>query len=280
MGKLGDCIALSVYQGNDGYSDLTTLGIPEFMDTASNFIMHDQTCITYYMGDCQEVPPVQKKMIKDLGFKFRGKNNWPFFLSMKKRYYPYPINSDEAIILTKVMKQLLVTIKEYYQLIDDEHLLYTYFKDNLWHTTSIDVPNPEPKYNPICITDMNLLHDLSNRPQTDQKLIIDLVYLNQPIDEDNLKRPLNALIFIVLDLESQMIISTHMFKAKDDEIDITLGFIINFILQNERPRQIFIRNPLVWSAYQDICEQCDIELSITDLDMVDYIVDDMTKMMR
>ena len=58
--------------------------------------MHDQTCLVFYLGDRVEVPKQQKEIIKELGLRYRGNGNWPYFLSYKKRFIPNHINDIQA----------------------------------------------------------------------------------------------------------------------------------------------------------------------------------------
>ena len=64
---------------------------PSIYDT-----MMDQSCITWYAGDRDEVPEAQKKVIRELGLKFRGKGQWQYFLSFEKGYTPFTLDAREA----------------------------------------------------------------------------------------------------------------------------------------------------------------------------------------
>lgn len=95
------------------------------------------------------------------------------------------------------------------------------------------------------------------------------------ITENDFDRPINPLMFIVLDEETQMIMATHFLSPDDDEIGLVLSFLIEYILKEGKPDCLFIRNPAVWAAIVDVCKECDIELITTPLQMIDYIISDM-----
>lgn len=60
MGSLGECIGLSIYQGDAGLADLISIS-REYDDIdLSTYMMFDQNCITLYMGNRDEVPKHQK----------------------------------------------------------------------------------------------------------------------------------------------------------------------------------------------------------------------------
>ena len=145
MGKMGDCIGLSIYQGNDGLKDLESLLIEQVDSSVTNYIMHDQTCLVFYLGDRVEVPKQQKEIIKELGLKYRGNGNWPYFLSYKKRFIPDHINDSQAQILVQVMQQLLEITdlydkKEIDVKFDKDEMINAYQKDNQWYYEPIIIP--------------------------------------------------------------------------------------------------------------------------------------------
>ena len=62
MGKLGDCIGVSIYEGEEGYADLCSIA-HEYPDQAiTQYMMFEQNCLTFYMGDREEVPKGQKEI--------------------------------------------------------------------------------------------------------------------------------------------------------------------------------------------------------------------------
>lgn len=59
MGQLGDCIGFSIYEGEQGYRDLNSISLEYEEDRVIQYMMFDQTCLTFYMGDREEVPSSQ-----------------------------------------------------------------------------------------------------------------------------------------------------------------------------------------------------------------------------
>ena len=111
MGSLGECIGLSIYQGDAGLADLISIS-REYDDIdLSTYMMFDQNCITLYMGNRDEVPKHQKNIIKQLGLRYRGNGNWPYFLSFKKGFMPFDIDDNQAALLIKVMEKLLEIVQ-------------------------------------------------------------------------------------------------------------------------------------------------------------------------
>lgn len=281
MGQANNCIGLSMYFGDEGYRDLSSLSIEPIDDTVMKYLMYDQTCLTFYMGDREEVPSQQKKIIKELGLKFRGRGNWPYFISYKKRFFPYHIDDDQAQLITKVMKKLIDIVKAYInQEIDvrfeEDEIINAFQDNNQWTYEPLCLPEQINKFTPVEIEDEKILQQITLAPSNHHGLIVDLVYLNMSSYDNNHSRPINPLLFIVLDEESQMVIGGHMLDPEDDEIGFVLSFLADYILQEGKPDRIFVRNPAVWSAMIDICEESNIELIITPLQMIDFMIEDMS----
>ena len=77
-----------------------------------DYVMFEQTSLCCYWGDREEVPPVQKKKITALGLKYRGRGQWPYFESYKRRYIPYTPDEREVQVLIQAGRQILVLVEE------------------------------------------------------------------------------------------------------------------------------------------------------------------------
>lgn len=280
MGHAGNCIGLSIYFGDEGYADLSSISMDPIDSTVTKYLMYDQTSLTFYMGDREEVPTPQKRIIKELNLKFRGRGNWPYFISYKKRYFPKHINDEQVLVITKVMKKLIEIVKVYNNnkidvKFSEDEIIGAYQKNNQWSYEALCLPEQIDKFASVELEDENIIDQMNSAPKNYRGLIIDLVFLNISISDKNFSRPINSLMFIVIDEESQMIIATHLLEPEEDEISLVLSFLIDYILKEGKPDRIFIRNPAIWSAIINICENCDLELIVTPLQMVDLIIEDI-----
>ncbi|WP_434690853.1 DUF7309 domain-containing protein [Hungatella sp. SB206] len=100
MGRLGSCYGVSMYEGMDGLADFDMVAKADGKDGPSIYdTMMDQSCITWYAGDRDEVPEAQKKVIKELELKFRGKGQPPC-----EREYP-EIELEDQELRQKLKEQ-------------------------------------------------------------------------------------------------------------------------------------------------------------------------------
>lgn len=86
LGKGGDCYCISVYEGYDAFNSFLMLTMQERMNLSVECAMFNQHNFTCYWGNREELSAKQRKIIKTLGYKYRGKNNWLYFMSYEPGY--------------------------------------------------------------------------------------------------------------------------------------------------------------------------------------------------
>lgn len=275
MGKLGDCIGVSIYEGEEGYADLCSIA-HEYPDQAiTQYMMFEQNCLTFYMGDREEVPKGQKEIIKKLGLKYRGKGHWPYFLSFVPRFYPYEINDQQASVIVQVFKHLIPLMKAYMNHevavdFDNGEILFAHDHHG-WKYEAIQRPEEQEKFYVVDLEDQQYLNYLKELPQTQNQYIIDLAYLSGGLVDEAYDRPVSSLVLLALDVDSQQIIKVSMPRPEDDEIIECISMFCELMQDYGKPKDIFIRNPRVFSSIISICEECQVEVHVTSLPMMDDI---------
>ena len=76
--------------------------------------MYLQNNLTCYWGNREELSVKQRNIIKELGYTYRGKNNWLYFMSFKKGYMPYNLDAEEVAKMTSYLSSLHFALKEYF----------------------------------------------------------------------------------------------------------------------------------------------------------------------
>ncbi len=275
MGKLGDCIGVSIYEGEEGYADLCSIA-HEYPDQAiTQYMMFEQNCLTFYMGDREEVPKGQKEIIKKLGLKYRGKGHWPYFLSFVPRFYPYEINDQQASVIVQVFKHLIPLMKAYMNHevavdFDNGEILFAHDHHG-WKYEAIQRPEEQEKFYVVDLEDQQYLNYLKELPQTQNQYIIDLAYLSGGLVDEAYDRPVSSLVLLALDVDSQQIIKVSMPRPEDDEIIECISMFCELMQDYGKPKDIYIRNPRVFSSIISICEECQVEVHVTSLPMMDDI---------
>ncbi|OGO93620.1 MAG: hypothetical protein A2Y17_00745 [Clostridiales bacterium GWF2_38_85] len=78
MRRNGECYGIGVYPGYE-----SIMGFYSLLNASENeplsYTMNLQNCLMCYFGDRDELAPEEREIIKGLGLKFRGQNNWIYF---------------------------------------------------------------------------------------------------------------------------------------------------------------------------------------------------------
>ncbi len=111
MGCGGNCYGISVYEGLEGLRDFDMIASTEETGIPPDYAMLEQSSLACYFGDREEVPPDQKKIIKELGYKFRGRGEWPFYQSCMPRFVPCTPDAREVEVLTETFQNLFMAVR-------------------------------------------------------------------------------------------------------------------------------------------------------------------------
>lgn len=282
MGKNKDCIALSLYYGCHGYEDFCSVSTYTHDHTTTKYIMFEQECLTFYLGDRDEVPKEQLMMMRKIGKSYRN-HYYPYFLSFLPRYYPWGINDEQATFFHKTLKILNQIV---FQIINDsidiqfdhDEMIYAHFDHNQWIYEPMALPPFEDKFSPILLED-DIVDEIKQKSKTLDEYVIDLIYFNTFIEDDEYDRPANALLFIVFDYKKDKVIYMDLLHPEIDEIQYLLNYFINHIADNGIPHTLYIRNPNIFSTLFHLCKECQCEIKQCDFSFIDEIAEEIMEHM-
>ncbi len=285
MGSQGLCCGVSVYVGEEGVASYVRLSQSGEYAVP---MLYDHTCLTLFFGDNKEVPKEQKVIIKELGLKFRGNGNWPYVMSFKRRYIPSTPSQEELKILVEMLQNLFMVAAGFADGRLDPNgwdgksaILRHYSpKNDLWLMGWIPWEKPKPNYPKLQLTDELLLHRLKNAPGNGKELVADLLYLDQHIVDEVDDREVAALVFIMLDTQSEMIVCADLVPPQiDEQVAVVTGFR-NYVEEHGRMHRIRVRNPYVFAALKETCKKCKVQLQLDDLPEMDKIAEDLSGFME
>lgn len=287
MGKGGECYGVGAYVGLNGLRDFDMIARSSELGVAPQYAMLEQTSLVCYLGDREEVPPEQKKVIKELGLKFRGKGKWIYFVSYKRRYAPYIPDQEETRILTesfRALKKAAAALKEDKIKVEPEKGLFLWQElqpdTGQWKLDTAPLPDVRKEFSFLEVKDQLLKKRLKNKAKVNAEIILDLVYLNTMIKDKKYDRPANPLVFLAIDAHNGSIISMNLLEPQDKEEEVVLSFVVNFIQEYGRMSVIIARNPVVFGALEDICSYCQIQMAEDELEFMDELLEDMKNHMR
>lgn len=267
MGRGGECYGIGAYIGIESIHNFFV--VANSPDVPSHQLIRYQNNIMCNFGNRDELTNKERNIIKELGLKFRGKNNWIYFRVFEKGYAPYMPNRSEVLELTDILKNLYMALGALHKgvKVDFEggHTLMRRFDEerNLWINYEMPVFIPEVQYNIPVLQDEILIKRLKKQPQDSAILELDIAYLNSAIKERGYDKPLIPRLCVLADVRSGMLLEQIMMTPDDDEVEVIFGIIINYIMQRGKPKQIIVRDEYISSILTDLCKQVGVEMVIS-----------------
>ena len=262
LGRNGECFGLSVYEGLEGLNDFMLMTLQEKMNLAPTYVMYSQNSLTCYWGNREELSKEQRNIIKELGYSYRGKNQWLYFMSYAEGYYPYNLDREEVIRMTRYMTLLEEALIAYYKFSENEKVpfeeekLFAYSIDSTGakHWGIEEVPFTSYQYLNLIIEDEELLEELNQVNKTNIILEADTSYLGVCVNDPQYIRPANPALCLIADSIQECIIKADMVQPEEDAFVALAENVIGFILTYGAPKEIRVSNILVEAVLEQICQ--------------------------
>ena len=287
LGKGGSCYGITIYEGYEGLNDFLMLTLQESMNLSTEYAMFSQNNLTCYWGNREELSDKQRKIIKDLGYKYRGENQWLYFMSFAEGYYPCNLDRDEVLRMTHYMELLADTLEAYQgytvdSIVDFEAgYLFSYSVNIDAGTRSCGaepVPFTSYQFGNLILTDNELVDEMKKVPKTLKILEADIVYLGASVNDKKYIRPANPRLCMICDVLSETILKADMTEPDQDINVIMAENIVGFILKYGAPKEIRVSNVIVESVLDQICKLAGIKLRrVKKLSIVNGFVDGMRR---
>ena len=267
LGRGGECYGIAVYEGYEGLNSFLMLTMQQQMNLSVEYAMFNQRNLTCYWGNRDELTDKQRKIIKDLGYSYRGKNQWLYFLSFVPGYYPYNLDSEEVIRLGEYFRDLELVLKYYDEtnmkvnFENGKMFLFSFGKDKTtWNFGEAPLPFTAFQFGNLLITDEGLLANLAKAPKCNAVLEADVSIIGARIDDKKYGRPANPALALLGDAASETIISFEMTEPDDDPMVMLAEAVIHFIFQYGAPKEIRVTNVIVEAGLEQVCDVCGIKL--------------------
>lgn len=237
------------------------------MNLSVEYVMFNQDNLICYWGNRAELSARQRDIIKELGYKYRGKNNWLYFLSNEPGYYPYNLNQDEVVRMNSYLEDLeraFVYYEEADVHVDFEKgnmFSFVYSADRkTWQLGEEPLPFTSYNYGNLMITDGELLGELGKAPGGTFTLEADVRPMGAAVSDQEYDKPANPAMSIQTDAKTGMIIACDMNRPDEDPMMGLAEAVIGFIFKAGVPKEVRVSNIIVEAASEQICETCKIKL--------------------
>lgn len=220
MGRAGEHFGVAVYLGSDGLAGFMMLQEARGAVSPEVFFMIPQLQASF--EDREMLTSEDRAVIKSLGLKFRGRNAWPWFRSMRSGFAPWYLEAAEARFLTHALEQVLDLAPRFEM--DDSLVLVR--SDNAmlvrkpvstargvtWEDSFQQI-TLDDKGTGTFYLDVQLLEQLSKMPAQKLTIEMDVFMLPQPIQEGK-SRPFFAYNLLLVEGRSGYILGTEMMYVK------------------------------------------------------------------
>lgn len=219
MGMLGEHYAVSLYLGPEGLYEFWEFEEGGRLDDPEGLLDIPQLQASFENRD--QLDGRDRKVIKELGLRFRGRNAWPMFRDYRPGLFPWFLEAKQARFLTHALNQLTDVAPRFgedaslLELPGDESYLVRAPRREggalFWEDRPMDVPPPEPLSIPIEM-DARVLEDLERLPSSGLRLEVDFFKFPAPIQEEKRARPYFPYMLLMVDSGSGMVVGTEILE--------------------------------------------------------------------
>lgn len=263
MGNGGECYGISVHATIKSVKTLVALFEEDnFVIDPLSTPVASQEALTLYFGDRDEVSKEQYQVIKDLGLKFRGRNNWVYFKSFSVGEIPRDLNDEEVLLLTLIYKKLLKLVDfisedpsviesdviKAHRLLGNNELETLDFFD-VYPTLQEDMIKMIPYENDL------MLYKLKQCSRTND--CIELTYIYPEVSDDNIHF---IPLLIGVSQQSGMPIIMDFIKDQDKLYTSIFQELNDYILESGLPKAIHVRLEDLTQQLADYCQKLGIML--------------------
>ena len=267
LGHGGSCYGIVVYEGYEGLNDFVMLSLQEKMNLSAEYVMLQQTNLTCYWGNREELTDKQRKIIKDLGYSYRGKNQWLYFLSFAPGYFPYNFDEEEVVRMTEYMQDLELALRCYNEtkptvnFAEGNMFLLKFSEDKKsWSFGERPLPFTSFQFGSLEITNEELLADLATIPKGKHVLEAEIAATGARVSDKEFDRPASPALAVLIEANSGMALKCEMTHPEDDPVIMLAEQVLQFIFQYGAPKEIRVSNVIVEAGLEQICQVCGIKL--------------------
>lgn len=266
LGAGGELSALIVYPTASSFAERLIIkqnpGLPAY------WLAGTQDCLMCNFADRNDVTDEEYRVIKSLGLKFRGKNQWIFFEAHTPGYAPWIVDAKQADLLISALQNFYMAARSYLEgklKVDFENgkiLLRFYSKEKeQWFNCETEMPKlPLPARKRVTVTDELFTARLKAKKRAGWTVELDLFYLPTPVRGNKSELPRCPKICILADAESGAVFDQHIVGDDEREEDVILNLLANSILQCGRPGAVRIRGEIVEGLIGDLCKKCGVKI--------------------
>lgn len=283
LGRGGTCYGVCVYHTLRGVWGAETL-VQNDMPREQQ--VRYQECLVFYLGNREELSARDRRILAELGLKFRGKNAWPYFRSLEACCFPVEFSEEEAELMLSVLRNLFMAIRAIKEnrvkcRFDQGEMVFRTYdsKRDMWLIYADQVKLPVIHYPQPVISDELLVERLKRMGFLEATLEVDLASMGIPVRDKQYPKPFFTRSCIFADHDTGEIELAEPVTPDAQMFRILVEKLIDWIEKYQgKPEEIIVRDEEMHTMMAGICGQLDIHLNVSStLEAVDQFVSGFLK---
>ncbi|MGN1157383.1 MAG: plasmid pRiA4b ORF-3 family protein, partial [Agathobacter sp.] len=266
LGRTGSCLGLCVYEGVGALNQFFMIKNQEQINANYELLVYKQNALVCYWGSRDELSKEQYQRVKELGYKYRGNNQWLYFLSFKEGYYPCDLNAEEVSRMLEYMKILETALSEHRKEIiavnfDKEKCAYIdAAASGKMVVTERDIPMEARALPVLQITDELMIARLKKAKSSSICLEAEVIIPGVEFKDPRYSRHINMAIGTVVDAESGVILLHEVNDPGEDPFINMADAIVEYTLNEGAPAEVHVSNEIMAAALDHVCKCAGIKL--------------------
>ena len=259
-------LGIACYVGEENYLKARKLLTSKNEKHEPVFMLQDALICLW--GNREDLDKESYEIIKELGFKFRGKGCWLHFESYQKGYLPNVPEEEEIDLWINALENLVMMLRAIYHDGVDPHfeegetfLRWYNSEDKLYynHSFKIDIPDSNIGHPCVTVKENDLLIKVRNMKSAGFNLELDWSYLNEIfVDSDG--RETFPLAIMGVDSENGYILASEMLSPTHNHPNMVFNLFDSVIMKYGKPKEIHIRDEDLKGILADVCQKVGIKL--------------------
>lgn len=258
---------ISIYEGFRGLNSFLMLALRQRLNLTMEYAMFCQRNMSCYWGSRDDLTERQRKIIRELGYKYRGKDQWLFFQSREPGYSAYILDEEETLRMTGHLQDLELALRCY----EESGAAVSFEKGSMflltfeeqktkWHYGEAPLPFTIYQYRNLVIQDEALLTKLRKAPNSGTVLEAEISIPGGTVTDKEYDRPMNPALALLGDASSETILKFEMLKPEDNPTVKLAEMVVEFILQHGAPKEIRVSNVIIEAGLEQLCNVCGVRL--------------------
>lgn len=266
LGRAGRCTGLCVYEDIGALNQLFMMSSQEKISADDKLLAYKQNALVCYWGSRDDLSREQYQRVKQLGYKYRGRNRWLYFLSFKEGFFPCDLNAEEVSRMLEYMRILEAALSKHRK----EIIAVNFDKGKYAHIdaaasgkmviTERNIPMEALVLPVLQITNEFVAERLKNAKASRSRLEAEVIIPGVDYKDPQYSRNINMAIGTLVDAESGVILMHEINRPGEDPFINMAEALVEYTFDEGAPEEVHVSNEIMVAALEHVCKCAGIRL--------------------